>query len=261
MSSHKLIINRQHAQCFLTYCRIRRSIVWTSGNGLFDECMPDILGGAVSSPIYWIGCIGFVELFVRSTLCDLWPLSESEKATAFHLAAQEIELICFARDQQAAALSVVNEMQAIDSSECSSSSDDEQFTLGLGKPTKRRAETVVYSPQTQYRQRKDQMKSEIQMELEDYMRHTASSASKITDPIARWKERKDRFPKVAPAARKWLSVWSTSTPSERVFSICGVVDTARRNRLGGESISAQVLVHNNLSKIDVDKYTLATLLP
>jgi hAT family C-terminal dimerisation region len=41
-----------------------------------------------------------------------------------------------------------------------------------------------------------------------------------------WKERKDRFPKVALAARKWLSVCSTSTPSERVFSICGVVDTA-----------------------------------
>jgi hypothetical protein len=40
-----------------------------------------------------------------------------------------------------------------------------------------------------------------------------------------------------------------------VFSICGVVDTARRNRLGGESISAQVFVHNKLSKIDVDKHT------
>jgi hAT family C-terminal dimerisation region len=104
------------------------------------------------------------------------------------------------------------------------------------------------------------MKSDIQMKLEDYMRHTASSASEIADPIAWWKERKDRFHKMALAARKWLSVCSTSTPSELVFSICGVVDTARRNRLGGESISAQVLVHNNLIKIDVDKHTLATLL-
>jgi hypothetical protein len=78
-------------------------------------------------------------------------MSQREKATSFHLAAQEIESICFARDQQAAGLSVVSEVQAIDSGERSSSSDDDQFTLGLGKPTKRRSETVVDSRQEQYR--------------------------------------------------------------------------------------------------------------
>jgi hypothetical protein len=69
--------------------------------------------------------------------CD--HMNESEKATAFYLTAQEIESICFARDQQAAGLSVVSEVQAIDCSECSSSSDNDQSKLGLGKPTKRRS--------------------------------------------------------------------------------------------------------------------------
>ena len=37
----------------------------------------------------------------------------------------------------------------------------------------------------------------------------------------------------------------TSTPGERIFSICGIVDTARRNRLNGKSIENQVFIHSN----------------
>ena len=50
---------------------------------------------------------------------------------------------------------------------------------------------------------------------------------------------------VAVVARKWLSVPATSTPSERVFSICGIVNTAKRSRLSGKSIENQVFIHNN----------------
>ena len=55
--------------------------------------------------------------------------------------------------------------------------------------------------------------------------------------VARWiscslrpEKNKHVYPNVATLARKWLSVTATSTPSERVFSICGIVDTARQNR-------------------------------
>jgi hAT family C-terminal dimerisation region len=101
---------------------------------------------------------------------------------------------------------------------------------------------------------------EIRLELEDYLRYAASTAEDITNPIAWWNERRNRLPKVALGARKWLSVCSTSTPSERVFSICRVVDMARRNRLNGYSITAQVFIYNNLSKLDVYIHYLSTLL-
>jgi hAT family C-terminal dimerisation region len=101
---------------------------------------------------------------------------------------------------------------------------------------------------------------EIWLELEVYLCCATLTAEDITDPIARWKERRERFPKVALGARKWLSVCSTSTPSKQVFSICGVVDTARRNCVNGDSITAQVFIHNNLSKLDVDIPYLSTLL-
>jgi hAT family C-terminal dimerisation region len=59
-------------------------------------------------------------------------------------------------------------------------------------------------------------------------------------------ERRKKLPNVALAARKWLSVTATSTPIERVFSICGIVNTAIRSSLLGKSIEDQVFLHNNL---------------
>jgi hAT family C-terminal dimerisation region len=67
---------------------------------------------------------------------------------------------------------------------------------------------------------------EILLELEDYLHYAALTAEDITGPIALWNKRRERFPKVVLGARKWLSVCSTSSLSKRVFSICGVVDTA-----------------------------------
>jgi hAT family C-terminal dimerisation region len=96
--------------------------------------------------------------------------------------------------------------------------------------------------------KREQIKMEIRLELEDYLHYAASTAEDITDPIACWKERRERLPKVALRTRKWLSVCSTSTPSDRVFSICGVVDTAVRTCLNGDSITAQVFIHNNFEQ-------------
>ena len=50
-----------------------------------------------------------------------------------------------------------------------------------------------------------------------------------TDLLQWWKENKFRFPKVAIVARKWLCVPGTSTPSERVFSDCGIALSAKRS--------------------------------
>ena len=44
------------------------------------------------------------------------------------------------------------------------------------------------------------------------------------DPLEWWRENKHIYPNVAKCARMWLSAPVTSTPSERVFLICGMVD-------------------------------------
>ena len=65
------------------------------------------------------------------------------------------------------------------------------------------------------------------------------------NPLEWWRQNCFRFPNIARVARKWLAVTATSTPSERVFSICGHVDSCKRSQMLGESIEAQVFVHNN----------------
>ena len=41
---------------------------------------------------------------------------------------------------------------------------------------------------------------------------------------------------------------ATSTPSERVFPICGMVNSAKQSSMSGKSIQSQVFVHNNINK-------------
>ena len=50
-------------------------------------------------------------------------------------------------------------------------------------------------------------------EVENYLDQLISVSPK-TDPLQWWKENRLRFPKVAIAARKWLCVPGTSTPSD-----------------------------------------------
>ena len=69
------------------------------------------------------------------------------------------------------------------------------------------------------------------------------------DPQMWWKAKRFNFPNVARVARKWLSVPATSTPSERVFSICGLVDSPKRSKLLGESIQKQVFLYNNIDEV------------
>jgi hypothetical protein len=84
------------------------------------------------------------------------------------------------------------------------SSDDDQFTFGLGlnKASKRRAADALDSPQSIQARNREQLKMEIRPELEDYLRYAALTAEDITDPIAWWKERRERFQKVALGAKK-----------------------------------------------------------
>ena len=51
--------------------------------------------------------------------------------------------------------------------------------------------------------------------------------SKILIPLERWRANGRKYRNVAIVAQNLLVVPATSTPSKRVFLICGLVDTAK----------------------------------
>ena len=69
------------------------------------------------------------------------------------------------------------------------------------------------------------------------------------NPFKWWKENEGKFPHLAKAAQRYLSVPGTSVPSERVFSTAGDIVSACRSRLAPENVDMLVFLQKNL-KID-----------
>jgi len=65
------------------------------------------------------------------------------------------------------------------------------------------------------------------------------------DLLQWWKQQKDTFPKLWLLAQRILAVPATSAPSERVFSIAGLVLQAKRTSLAPENVNKIIFVHNN----------------
>ena len=67
-----------------------------------------------------------------------------------------------------------------------------------------------------------------------------------------------RFTHIAVLARKWLCVTATSTPSERVFSGCGLGLTAKRSRLNGYILRDQVMIRRNTGCVNITQNDIET---
>ena len=67
----------------------------------------------------------------------------------------------------------------------------------------------------------------VAQEVETYFMEIDGPKNSNVDPIDWWSLNHTRYPNVAHIARKWLSISGTSTLSEQVFSMCGVVDTTK----------------------------------
>jgi len=80
---------------------------------------------------------------------------------------------------------------------------------------------------------------------------SAGAGGKDLDPLLWWKEKRNNYPRVS---------LSTSTTSERVFSICGFVNSAKRNRLKENAVAAQVFLYNNLDALDLPRSELLKFL-
>lgn len=65
------------------------------------------------------------------------------------------------------------------------------------------------------------------------------------DPLRWWRINGSCFPHLEILARKYLVIPATSTPSERVFSVAGIVVDKRRSTFTAEMIDALVFLNKN----------------
>ena len=82
------------------------------------------------------------------------------------------------------------------------------------------------------------MASEIKTYLQE------KNADEKEDPLLYWNLKKKIFPSLASMAQTYLSIPSTSTPSERAFSMGRLVIHHTRESLSGEKIRALMCLNN-----------------
>jgi hAT family C-terminal dimerisation region len=69
-----------------------------------------------------------------------------------------------------------------------------------------------------------------------------------TDALQFWKQNENvhKLPKLALIARKLLAIPATSTPSERIFSLCGLTLNEHRARLSTETVKMLIFLKFNM---------------
>jgi hypothetical protein len=74
-------------------------------------------------------------------------------------------------------------------------------------------------------------------EIDEFQVYLLSSTCDAdVDPLQWWKMNQNQFPRLAKMAMDFLSIPSTSVPSEECFSISKNLITDTRNRLAGKTI-------------------------
>lgn len=67
----------------------------------------------------------------------------------------------------------------------------------------------------------------------------------IKNILTFWKNQEKSMPKLAKLASKLLCIPITSTPSERNFSIAGIIIDSKRSRLSPDKLNYILFIHNN----------------
>lgn len=79
-------------------------------------------------------------------------------------------------------------------------------------------------------------KEHIQLEICCYLCFKSIVVSSKEDPLQWWNKKRSLFSNFARTARKWLSVCSSLTDLERVFSFCGVALSAESSKMRGSTL-------------------------
>ena len=82
-------------------------------------------------------------------------------------------------------------------------------------------------------------KSSISEEVVNYFKERP--IKRTDDPFKWWRSNGPRYPRLAVLARRYLSIPATSTKSERVYSVAGIVVDKRRCALTPEMINTLVI--------------------
>lgn len=87
------------------------------------------------------------------------------------------------------------------------------------------------------------------LETECYLLLSMASKIKKFDVLEFWKDNVKLMPKLSSIAAKVLSIPATSTPSERNFSIAGIVVNSRRSQISPDNLDRVLFLHNNYDLI------------
>ncbi len=68
----------------------------------------------------------------------------------------------------------------------------------------------------------------------------------VGNPMCWWKQYGHHFPTLSRLARRFLAISTTSFPVERLFSVTGQVDVARRSCLSSDTMTLLVFLHEAL---------------
>lgn len=84
----------------------------------------------------------------------------------------------------------------------------------------------------------------VDLELGYYL--SEPTIPRLGDPLAWWRNNKEKFPNLAKVAKKFLSIPATQTASERQFSTAGDTITFRRESLLPRHVEQIVFLNKTL---------------
>ena len=107
--------------------------------------------------------------------------------------------------------------------------------------------SVMYGPEIMQAQQQHLLSKRKKETLEDEFAAYMKEAPLPLDhcPLEWWKLKQTVYPQLAAAAKMVLGIPATSISSERIFSKAGLVLTARRNRLSGDTVNKLVFLAYN----------------
>ena len=87
----------------------------------------------------------------------------------------------------------------------------------------------------------------VTQEVERYKEHACSNPIEMVgNPLGWWKQHGHHFPTLSRLARRFLAISATSCPVERLFSVAGQVDAARRASVSPDTMTLLAFLHEAL---------------
>ena len=83
-------------------------------------------------------------------------------------------------------------------------------------------------------------------------RYKAEPVAELKEkPLEWWRTHHRSYPRLAKMAQKYISIVATSVPSERLFSIAGIIVSAKRAALDPENVETLLFLHDNLPSLSL----------